>query len=58
MENKINNKLATVVDEDIIEETKSEKLLDNKLTWREHLHGNNENEGLKHTNKEKGRKTL
>ena len=47
---RLNSKLAIVVDQDIIEETKSEKLLgvvvNNKLTWKEHLHGDNENEGL------------
>ena len=46
----MNNKLAIVVDEDIIEKTKSEKLLgviiNDKLTWKEHLHCDNENEGL------------
>ena len=44
------NKLVIVVDEDIIEGTKSEKLLrviiNDKLTWKEHLHCNNANEGL------------
>ena len=44
------NEQAKLVDEDIIEETKSEKLLgvfvNNKLTWKEHLHGDNKNEGL------------
>ena len=47
---RLKNKLATVVDQDIIEETTSEKLLgvvvNNKLTWKEHLYGDNENEGL------------
>ena len=47
---RLNSKLAIVVDQDIIEETKSEKLLgvvvNNKLTWKEHLHGDNENERL------------
>ena len=37
-------------DQDIIKYTTSEKLLgvvvNNKLTWKEHLHGDNENEGL------------
>ena len=47
------NKLAIVVDEDIIEETKSKTLfvLNNKLTWKELLHGDNEN----NTTKEEGR---
>ena len=48
---RLTNKLAIVVDQDIIEETTSEKLLgvveNNKLTWKEHLYGDNENEGLK-----------
>ena len=39
-----------MVDQEIIEETTSEKLLgvvvNNKLTWKEHLYGDNENEGL------------
>ena len=47
---RLKNKLAIVVDQDIIEETTSEKLLgvvvNNKLTWKEHLYGDNENEGL------------
>ena len=47
---RLTNKLAIVVDQDIIEETTSEKLLgvvvNNKLTWKEHLYGDNENEGL------------
>ena len=38
------------VDQDIIEETTSEKLLgvmlNNKLTWKEYLHGDNKYEGL------------
>ena len=42
---RLNSKLAIVVDQDIIEETKSEKVLvvvvDNKLTWKELLHGDN-----------------
>ena len=44
------NILEIVVDEEIIEETKSKKVLgvfvNNKLTWKEHLHGENVNEGL------------
>ena len=44
------NRLAIVVDEDIIEGTKSEKLLgviiNYKLTLKGHLHCDNENEGL------------
>ena len=47
---RLRNKLAIVVDQDIIEETTSEKLLgvvvNNTLTWKEHLYGDNENEGL------------
>ena len=47
---RLRNKLAIVVDQDIIEETNSEKLLgvvvNNNLTWKEHLYGDNENEGL------------
>ena len=47
---RLKNKLAIVVDQDIIEETTSEKLLgvvvNNNLTWKEHLYGDNENEGL------------
>ena len=47
---RLKNKIAIVVDEDIIEELKSHKLLgvivNNKLTWKEHLHVDNENEGL------------
>ena len=41
------NKLAIFVDEDIIEGTKSEKLLgviiNDKLTWTKHLHCDNQN---------------
>ena len=44
------NKLAIVVDQDIIEETTSEKLLgvvvNKKHTWKENLYGDNKNEGL------------
>ena len=44
------NKLAIFVDEDIIEGTKSDKLLgviiNDKLMCIEHLHCDNENEGL------------
>ena len=47
---RLRNKLTIVVDQDIIEETNSEKLLgvvvNNNLTWKEHLYGDNENEGL------------
>ena len=47
---RLRNKLAIVVDQDIIEETTSEKLLgvvvNNTLTRKEHLYGDNENEGL------------
>ena len=47
---RLKNELAIVVDQGIIEETTSEKLLgvvvNNKLTWKEHLYGDNENEGL------------
>ena len=47
---RLKNKVAIVVDEDIIEETKSENLLDviisDKLSWKEHFHGDSENEGL------------
>ena len=43
---RLKKKLAIVVDQNIIEETTSEKLLglvvNNKLTWKEHLHGYNE----------------
>ena len=44
---RLKNKLAIMFDQGIIEETTSEKLLgvvvNNKLTWKEHLHGDNEN---------------
>ena len=47
---RLRNKLAIVVDHDIIEETNSEKLLgvvvNNNLTWKEHLYCDNENKGL------------
>ena len=47
---RLKNKLAIVVDQDIIEETTSEKLIgvvvNNNLTWKEYLYGDNENEGL------------
>ena len=47
---RLKNKLAVVVNQDIIEETTSEKLqgvvVNNQLTWKEHLYGDNENEGL------------
>ena len=48
---RLKSKLAIVVDQDIIEETQSEKIVgvivNNKLNWKENFHGDNENEGLK-----------
>ena len=45
---RVKSTVLIFVDEDIIDETKSEKLLGfdmkDKLTWKEHLHGYNENE--------------
>ena len=44
------NKLAIGVDDDIIKGTKSDKLWhvikNDKLTWKENLHRDNENEGM------------
>ena len=47
---KVTNEAKIVVDGKEITETRSEKLLvvviNNELTWKNHLHGDNENDGL------------
>ena len=58
---RLRNKLAIVVDQDIIEETTSEKLLgvvvNNNLTWKEHLYGDNQKGRANNPIEEKGRYT-